>query len=275
MPSSSAGRTQASLYSLLMMGWVSQRLPLDAEQQLGRAAHLHGHVAGVPRVGGQRKAVSPRPGDGDVILGFVHLVLHGVQGVEPAGVAGVLPAQALHGADDSQRSEFRQDVGPGKICSRFLYWRRIVSGTGVRPARACPASAAPPRVGVVIRLQRAQFGELCAPATADDLPFRPDIPQRQQVGAVGAGYVQFAEAAQRIVVGRNTPDKSRTSRRTVSLKSRPPCAQKLGHGAHLGRAAAAEQKRLGRCAGVRRPGRCPAAPSAPARRGTSSQARAL
>ena len=141
-------------------------------------------------------------------------------------------------------ANFRQDVGPGENLFPLFILAQDRIPERVYDQHAPARQRRAPRVGVVIRLQRAQFGELRAPAAADDLPFRPDIPQRQQVGAVGAGCVQFAEAAQRIVVGREHAGQIADFAADCLAEVPAACAQKLGHGAHLGRAAAAEQKRL-------------------------------
>ena len=93
----------------------------DAKQKLCRAAHLDGGMAGVPRVGGQRKAVGTRADDRNIVVGGVHLALHGVQRIEPAVVAGVLPGKALHGLNDRQRGKLRQDVPAGeKLRALFI-----------------------------------------------------------------------------------------------------------------------------------------------------------
>ena len=58
-----------------------------------------------------------------------------------------------------------------------------------------------PRAGVVVGLQGAQLGKAGRVTAADDLPFGPDIPEGEQLGALRSLDVEAAEFVQRGIVG--------------------------------------------------------------------------
>ena len=77
------------------------------------------------------------------LIGGVHLALHGGQGIKPAGIAGVLPTQALHGPHHGQRRKLRQDILAGEAAAlRRAYCATIVLRKGCTTNTRLPASAA-------------------------------------------------------------------------------------------------------------------------------------
>ena len=198
-------------------------------------------MAGIPGMGGQRQAVRPGADNGHLVVGGIHLGLHGRQGVKPAVVAGLLPGQPLHRLHHRQRGKFRQNLCAGK--KLFPPGILLQNGRLKRMhhqhffARQCRT----PGLGMVVGFQRPQLGEKRAPTFPDDLPFGAHIPQGQQIGIVNAVHIILAEADQGGVVGGEHPGQVLDILAgTVGKMS--AVFQPVGHGAHLGSAAAAEHK---------------------------------
>lgn len=103
-------------------------------------------MAGVPRMGGQRQAVSTCANDGNLIIAGIHLFFHCGKGIKPGIIPGFLPGKALHCRDDGQEaSSGRVFTPPGALVNsspRFWYWARMVSAKGCTTSTCFPASAA-------------------------------------------------------------------------------------------------------------------------------------
>ena len=105
---------------------------LDAKQQLRSAAHLDGNMAGVPRMGGQRQAVSTCANDGNLIIAGIHLFFHCGKGIKPGIIPGFLPGKALHCRDDGQGGQFRQSVYPAGGVGEQLPALLVLGADGIR-----------------------------------------------------------------------------------------------------------------------------------------------
>ena len=196
-------------------------------------------MAGIPRMDRKRHTVGPGPGDRDVVIDGIHLAFHRLERVKPGSIAGFLPGQALHGADDGQRGEFRQDIGAGEqlLPPGVLAQDRILERMHDEHPLAGERRA--PGAGVVVGFERAQLGKQRALAAGDDLPLGPDIPECKQVDLLHAVCVERAEAVQRFVVGREYAGQIADigpHRVAVGLAAG---ASVFGDRAHLGGAAAA------------------------------------
>ena len=214
-------------------------LAADAEKQLQRAAHLDGDVARVAGMGRQRQAVGTGPDDGNIVRCSVHFLLHRGQCVKPAGVTGVGPGQALHGLHDAQVGKRGQNLRAGekllppRILSLYRIFKRMHHQHPLAGQRCAP------RVGVVVRLQRAQFGVAGGgAAAAHDLALGPHVPEGQQVSGVGTFDVGTAKFCQRGVIGREHAGQVADVLPRPFGKARAAVLQVVGGGAHLGRAAA-------------------------------------
>ena len=201
-------------------------------------------MASVPRVGGQRQAVGTRADDRNIVVGGVHPGLHGVQRIEPAVIAGVLPGKALHGLNDRQRGKLRQDVPAGEKLRALFILGEDRLAEGMHDQHPLARERGAPRAGVVVGLQRTQLGKAGGIAAAYDLPLGTHIPEREQLGALGGADIEFAEPLQRGVIRRENARKVADVGAGAVGKRAAAVVQVVGGGAHLGRAAAAEQEGL-------------------------------
>ena len=89
-------------------------------------------MAGVPRMGGQRQAVSTCANDGNLIIAGIHLFFHCGKGIKPGIIPGFLPGKALHCRDDGQGGQFRQSVYPAGGVGEQLPALLVLGADGIR-----------------------------------------------------------------------------------------------------------------------------------------------
>ena len=195
-------------------------------------------------MGGQRQAVGARAGDGYIVGDRVHLGLHGRQSVKPALVAGFLPGQTLNGLHHREGGKRGQHIGTGEepVPLFILAQDGVPEGMNHQDPLAGQSSA--PGMGVIVGFQRPEPGKAGALTATDDLPLGAHIPQRQQVGALGAVDVKFAETGQRPVIGGKDAGKVAHVLPGLVAEIFSVIAQVFRHGAHLGGAAAAKEEGL-------------------------------
>lgn len=102
-------------------------------------------MAGVPRMGGQRQAVSTCANDGNLIIAGIHLFFHCGKGIKPGIIPGFLPARPARRVTVREASSGRVFTPPGALVNsspRFWYWARMVSAKGCTTSTCFPASAA-------------------------------------------------------------------------------------------------------------------------------------
>ena len=213
---------------------------LDAEQQLGRTAHLDGGVAGIPRMSGERQAVGACTDDGNVVIGGIHLRLHRRKCVKPACIAGLLPRQTLDGLHHGKGCKFRQDIGAGEQLFPLFILAQDRPTERMHDKHPLAGERRTPGIFVIVRLKRT---ELCEPgpgASADDLPLCAHVPKCQKVCTLRAGDIKPAETGKRLIVRGEYAGKIADFLPRFGAEIFAVIFQIFCHGAHLGRAAASE-----------------------------------